>query len=790
MNIYLKLTLRNWWRNKLYFCISLFSLTVGLACTNLLVTYFIHEYNIESTNPHRENIYILRQDAPMEEGMKSAYVTPNAAKQIKESYTEVEQMLRINSIIIPHLQYQGHTLTDVTFVQADSTLLSFFDYTTKEGSLKEVLTVPDQVALSASFARRLFGDRSGIGEQVETVILEGKKKTYRVTAVLEDRPQSLLQFDMLTAISPNYSGGPTLLRLKEDTDVAALTQKIKDDEVPTLLPGQTHYYIDPVKDIYFTDNANGKPQPLPSFFHHTNVQQLYIALVSALLVLVIACLNYSNLNFSRTLQQLKMIHIEKLMGAKLKEIRMQLFLDAALTVTIAFLLSLLLINDILPLFNHLLSTRLAYSFFFSWQVLPSLLGFALLLAVVPGVYISHRLSHQSLSEYRKQYAGRGKQRIVQILVTLQFMLSLALVYATTIAKNQMKQIEQRAFRYENLIEVGDMMSGPRLQPLLQRLAERPEGIESMTLSSNSVLSGFLAQHSVTHPDGTEERFPVRNIDTGTSFFSTLNVRITEGIPPTEAIEKYGRSFYLNERYARLKGITPEDIGQKTLKDILPWVSSAESILGGIIEDYPTQSLQKETVPQLISIYDAGSTYMGQVGKYLQIRLQPEEREATLKRIEQAWKEMFDGQEFIYQDIHQQFMEQNKDITQLGSILNTYSLIALLLTCFGVFGISWYAVRQRTREIAIRKVHGASTLNIIWLLNRPFLGQIVLAYIISMPIAWYIMQWWLEQFVYRPTVTALQFVLPFLVVWAVALLTVGIHSWIAARVNPIHSLKIE
>ncbi|MBQ8521515.1 MAG: FtsX-like permease family protein, partial [Bacteroides sp.] len=702
---------------------------------------------------------------------------------------EVEQMLRINSIIIPYLQYQGHTLTDVTFAQTDSTLLSFFDYTAKEGSLKEALTVPDQVALSASFARRLFGERSGIGEQVETVILEGKKRTYRVAAVLEDRPQSLLQFDMLTAISPDYSGGPTLLRLKEGTDVAALTQKIKDDKVPTLLPGQTHYYIDPVKDIYFTDNANGKPQPMPAFFHHTNVQQLYIALVSALLALVIACFNYSNLNFSRTLQQLKMIHIEKLMGAKLKEIRMQLFLDAVLTVTLAFLLSVLLINDILPLFNKLLHTRLDYGFFFSGQVLPLLLGFALLLAIVPGVYISHRLSRQTLSEYREQYAGRGKQRIVQILVTLQFMLSFALVYATTVAQSQMKQIEERAFRYENLIEVGDMMSGPRLQPLLQQLAERPEGIEAITLSSNSVLTGFLAQHSVTHPDGTEERFPVRNIDTDASFFSTLNIRIIEGLSPTEAIEKYGRSFYLNEHYARLKGITSEDIGQKTLKDVLPWVS-AESILGGIIEDYPTQSLEKETVAQLISTDDAGSTYLGQVGKYLQIRLQPEKREATLKRIEQAWKEMFDGQEFIYLDIHQQFMELNEDITLLGRILNTYSLIALVLTCFGVFGISWYAVRQRTKEIAIRKIHGASPLHIVWLLNRPFLLQIVAAYIIAMPVTWYIMQGWLETFVYRPQVTALHFILPLLVVLAVSVLTVSVHSWLAARVNPINSLKTE
>lgn len=369
------------------------------------------------------------------------------------------------------------------------------------------------------------------------------------------------------------------------------------------------------------------------------------------------------------------------------------------------------------------------------------------------------------------------------------MLSLALVYATTVARSQMDILKSRASRYENLIEIGNMMSGPRLQPFQQRLATNLDGIEAMSLSSNSIINGYFSELAIEYPDGTEERYPELEFDTDTSFFSTMHIHLVEGLRPADALKKYGTSFYINERYARLKNVSSEDFGQKTLQDILPRVR-VKYILTGMIENYPTASLQKEINPQRIMVRDSGDTYLGQVGKYVLIRLQPEKRKATLERIERIWKEMFNGQDLVYTDVHQRFMELNKDVMQLNRILNTYSLIALLLTCFGVFGISWYALRQRTREIAIRKVHGASTLNIVWLLNRPFLGQIVLAYIVSMPIAWYIMQWWLEQFVYRPTVTVLQFVLPFLVVWAVALLTVGIHSWIAAKVNPIHSLKIE
>ncbi|MBE6273984.1 MAG: FtsX-like permease family protein [Bacteroides sp.] len=790
--LYLKLIARNWWRNKTYFFISLFSLTIGLACTNLLVTFFIHEYNIESTNPNRENIYVIRQDSPMEEGELMTYTTAMATEQIKNNYAEVESMLRMNTLTSSHYEYQGNKMSDVLALQVDSTLLHFFPYEVKEGSLKEALTTPDKVALTETYAQKVFGKKSCIGEVIESINAKGERKSYQIAAILKERPQSFLQFDMLTSIDESFFGGVTLLKLPQGADKDALLQKIKDDKVPTLMPGETEYYLHPIKDIYFASQPNSKQQPLP-FLHQANVQLLYIALFSALLVLVIACFNYSNLNLSRTLQQLKMIHIEKLMGAQLKEIRMQLFLDATLTVLIAFSLSLLLINDILVLFNDLLTVQLPYRFFFSWQVLPVLLTFVLLLAITPGIYISHRLSRQSLSEYRKQYTGQSRQRIVWALVTIQFILSLGLVYATLIAQNQMSLIKSRAFRYENMIEIGDMFSGPALQPFQQKLA-LVEGIEAMTLSSNSILGGFIMQLIVKQPDGSEEMRSKSFIHTEASFFPMMQVRILEGLSPEEAIKKYGAPFYINENYARWMNIRPEDIGTKTLQALdenyKSNANAAKNILAGIIENMPTNSLQETIMAQEITLHDSSSTDLTKSGKYLQIRLNPEKRETAIKEMERIWKEMFEGQHFVYSDMHQMFLQRNQEVMQLSNILNTYSLIALLLTCFGLFGISWYAVRQRIREIAIRKVHGASTLSIIWLLNRPFFIQIMIAYIIAMPIAWWLMQHWLEQFVERAEAHIGLFIVPLLVVGIVSLVTVSLHTLLAAKSNPLESLKTE
>lgn len=784
MNLFvtLKVIVRSWLRNKLYFAISLFSLMVGLACTNLLITFFIHEYNIENHNPERENIFILRQDMPMEEEGKTAYVHINAAKQIKNNYAEVKNILQVNDLRNYDLFYKGNKLPQVIFIHADSTLTAFFDYPVKEGSLEEVLNTPHKVALKESYARKVFGEKSAVGEIIEAFNSEGKKKSFQVAAVLKERPQSLLKFDMITSVEKDFNGSSiTLLNLAQGTNVNALLQKIKDDEVPTFTPGETYYHIDPIKEVYFSEDTQS---PLPGFLHQANVQLLYIALVSALLVLAIACFNYTNLNFSRTLQQLKLIHIEKLMGARELEIRTQLFLDAILMVMLSFALALLLINDILPLFNGLVSADLPYRFFFSVQVLPLLLVFVMLLSVIPGIYISHRLTRQSLSQFRIQYSGRSKQRIISLLVMFQFVLSLILVYATLIAHGQMEQIKIRASRYEHCIEIGDMMGGPGLYPFQQQLMKL-EGIETITLSGNGIM-GYTMVLNVKHSDGSTEHHTKAFFDTDKSFFQTMNIRVLEGLSPDEALEKFGKCLYINENYARWMNINPEDIGQQRMCAIL----KTDAILSGIIENFPTGSLNQQVIAQEITLHDAGASYLTQWGKYLQIRLKPENRKETLEAIEDIWKNMYEGQKFICQDLHQVFMDSNKEVMDLSNVLNTYSLIALFLTCFGVFGISWYAVRQRTREIAIRKVHGASILRILWLLNRPLLGQILVAYIIAMPVAWYIMQQWLEQFVYRAEVSVTHFILPLVVVALVAFFTVSLHSVIAARANPIQSLKIE
>lgn len=785
MNILLNLKLisRSWRRNKLFFIISLFSLTVGLGCTNLLMTFFIHEYNVESQTPDRNQIYALRQDSPMEEGKKVAYATLDASNQVKEKYAEVEDLLQLNGIPANICKYNDMKYENPLFICADSTLNHFFHYTTLEGSLLEALTTPDRIAVSEAFARKVFGKENGVGKILEITQAGGEVKSYQVAAIVQERTQSLIHFDLLTSIPRDFWGGVTLLKLKLGSMPEALEEKLKKDQIPTMTPGETQYYIDPLKALCFSSCHESKQQIIP-YIQHSDVQLLYIGLVSALLVLAIACFNYTNLSLSRTFQQLKMIHIEKLMGAKLKEIRTQLFCDAALTVFLAFLLSMLLINDLLPWFNELVSARLTFSFFFSWQILPLLLIFIFIMAILPGWYISRRLSRQTLSEYRQSYTGRKKQQLVWILVTIQFLFSIGLIYATTLAQNQIDLIKANGYRYENTIEVGETYSGP-LIAFYQEL-KQINGIESMTLSMSSVMNSWMRELPVRQADGSIKHHYVIHIPTDTTFLSTMHIRQIAGIPSAKAREEYGHPVFINENYARFLDVDASQIGHKLNE--FDTMSDTLSVIAGIIENFPFNSLEEEVSGQQISFVPESN--LAQVGMYIQIRLLPEIRTETLVQIKRLWTKMNGDKAFQYIDMHQKFMERNYKVFMLSRILISYSFIALILTCFGLFGISWYAVRHRTREIAIRKVHGATNWQIVWLLNRSFLRQILIAYIIAIPITWWLMQHWREQFAYQGTITVWDFLSPIVIVIAITIVTVSIHSYLSARSNPVNSLKTE
>lgn len=786
LNVTLKMILRSWWRNKVFFLVSVASLALGLACTNLLMTYFVHEHGLEGSNPDRDRIVFLRQDDPMNEGKRVAYAAADIPQRLKDSYAEVEDYLRLGKLDMLSCKVDGQKVDgSLILLSADTTLTRFFDYRTVQGSLEQVLHRPDQVALSAACARKLFGGGEAFGRHIEVQSESRGRQTYQVAAVLEERGQSLLQFDMLTAQTSDYWGGPTLLKLSPGADAVRLADKINADQVPTLMPGQTKYHLDPLEAVCFTTPDDASQQTL-DYISQTPVQTLYISLLAAVLILVIACCNYTNMSLSRLLQQLRMIHVEKLMGGTLRSIRLQLFGDAFLTVVLAFILSMLLVNDCLAMFNGLLGSRLTMGFFFSSRMLPWLLVFVLVMSVVPAWYISRRLSRLSFSQYRTLYGGRRKQRFVAVLVTVQFAISIGLLLATLTARRQMRLTERQADRYADCIEIGDGFGAP-LAPLKAELEKRVQGIESVTLSNGPVLNAWIRQLTVKRPDGSEVHTNLLALEGDTSLLHTLRMEQLNGERPARLLEQMARPVLVNESFVRQLVPAGTDPVGRSLREFDAEADDSLAVVAGVVRDFSVNSLEEAVTPLVVSLLSESGL---QKAACLQIRLRPESRTEALQQIESVWDEINPGQPFRYTDMHREFMERNEKVLSLSHLLTFYALIGLLLTGFGLFGIAWYATRQRIREISIRKVHGATRGQIIWLLNKPFCLYAAVAYVLSMPVAWWLMQRWLEQFAYRAPLSVGIFVWPLVVVWGVSALIVCLQGWMLSRVKAVEAMKNE
>lgn len=786
LNVTLKMILRSWWRNKVFFLVSVASLALGLACTNLLMTYFVHEHGLEGSNPDRDRIVFLRQDDPMNEGKRVAYAAADIPQRLKDSYAEVEDYLRLGKLDMLSCKVDGQKVDgNLILLSADTTLTRFFDYRTAQGSLEQVLHRPDQVALSAACARKLFGGGEAFGRHIEVQSESRGRQTYQVAAVLEERGQSLLQFDMLTAQTSDYWGGPTLLKLSPGADAVRLADKINADQVPTLMPGQTKYHLDPLEAVCFTTPDDASQQTL-DYISQTPVQTLYISLLAAVLILVIACCNYTNMSLSRLLQQLRMIHVEKLMGGTLRSIRLQLFGDAFLTVVLAFILSMLLVNDCLAVFNGLLGSRLTMGFFFSSRMLPWLLVFVLVMSVVPAWYISRRLSRLSFSQYRTLYGGRRKQRFVAVLVTVQFAISIGLLLATLTARRQMRLTERQADRYADCIEIGDGFGAP-LAPLKAELEKRVQGIESVTLSNGPVLNAWIRQLTVKRPDGSEVHTNLLALEGDTSLLYTLRMEQLSGERPARLLEQMARPVLVNESFVRQLVPADTDPVGRSLREFDAEADDSLAVVAGVVRDFSVNSLEEAVTPLVVSLLSESGL---QKAACLQIRLRPESRTEALQQIESVWDEINPGQPFRYTDMHREFMERNEKVLSLSHLLTFYALIGLLLTGFGLFGIAWYATRQRIREISIRKVHGATRRQIIWLLNKPFCLYAAVAYVLAMPVAWWLMQRWLEQFAYRAPLSVGIFVWPLVVVWGVSALIVCLQGWMLSRVKAVEAMKNE
>lgn len=780
-SISFKIIFRSWGRNKTFTIISILSLAVGIACTNLLAAFVIHEYNIEAGNPNIDRMVVAKQTI-VEAGMTGFIVSSDITPQLIERVPELDGVCRVLPYMMTvYCKAGDNFFRDFKVMESDSTFFSFFPQKVMAGSLDDVSVGPDRVILTESFSKRLFGSSNPIGQAVQILFGPddfGDKEglsTFTVSAVVKDDSQAAFDFDVMFFDKPGP--GLNFFLLKDNVSISDLQAKTENLFIKRN-DGREF------KNTFLTiRQACLDTVTLPSPLKKPNVTLLIIALFSAILILVIACFNYINLSFSRIFKQLYSLNVQKLMGAGSRDLSMQLFADTFMTVGVGFLIAQLIQIDLLTAMNRIMSVQVPVNFLYSSQMLPVTFGFILLLACIPALYMSWRLPEMSISVYNNFYRGKSKQRIITSLAVVQFVISFILIIGNFTVRSQISLLYDKAENYKNIytFSAGDNETS------MQRLKDRIlpiSGIQAAALN-NPTYEWPLSEFS---PDGSYESYTSE--DGGEEIMEVMGYKLLQGLPWKEAIKRYPHPVYLNRTWANslfpdgdlpIGGLIKEY--EPRLKERPPF--GDDHVIAGVVEDYFKLNVSNS----LETPIDKGIISYTTDGLYLKVRIDPDNTSA-IKQIYQEWNKLYPEKYLEHESLYNKILGNNKTLFELSDLLMMYSVISILLTCFGLFGIALYAIEQRTKEIGIRKVNGSTTWQIVKLLNGRFILWTGIAFVIATPVAWWLLNRWMESFVYRAGFSVWLYILSFIIVVGITLLTVSWHSFRAASGNPVKALRDE
>jgi putative ABC transport system permease protein len=801
---YIKIALRNLRRNKLYSILNITGLAIGITCCILILLYVQDELSFDRFHEKADRIFRVSTHFVLKDRVMNFASTAHVqGPMFKEEYPEVENYVRFNSYGSRRMiRYEDVTYAEEKFIWVDNSVFDIFSFNLIKGNPKEALTKPNTVVLTQEIAEKYFGDQDPIGKNLRI----HNDELYMVTGVIENvpanshiRPDFLASFITLDLQATGNAAADlvsnvdyyTYLLLEEGADYRALEQKFV---------GFIEKYLAPLIDS-IGGSARYELQPLTRIYLHSDLENelertgemAYVLLFSGigLFILILACLNFMNLSTARSANRAKEVGLRKVVGAQRAQLIKQFIGESMILTFIAILLSLLLVLLTLPVFNGISGKNLAMSYLTNPLLLLGLFGFFVIVSFIGGSYPAFFLSAFRPVEVLQGRLRRGaKNSILRIaLVSLQFTVSIVLIIGTLIVYKQLNYVRNKNLGYDK-----DHIIALRIRN--EETQKRHEAIRNALLANPNILSvsasnslplgqnSFSAHHIAGQPMTEMIMLHTQIVDE--HFVDTYNMEIVQGRNfsidfPTDA----DNAIIINEATVRKLGWQEKALGKEI--DALMSLNEMKTYrVIGVIKDYHFLSLHEEIQP--LVLYNA-SPYGGDYYR-MSIRARPENIQETIGFLRSTWRK-FDSQfplEFVFLDDQYDALYRTEE--RLGQLFGYFTALAILIGCLGLFGLSAYSAEQRTKEIGIRKVLGATTPNVTMLLVREFTKWVLLAVLIAWPLGYYIMNTWLQNFAYRIGLGVDTFLFSALLALAIAILTVAYQAVRAAVANPVDSLKYE
>ncbi len=769
----LKLILREWKRNKLFSITAILSLTIGFVCCNLLTSFVINEWKISEGSPDYNRIFALKTDNPMTletTKEKSSWILGQIPQLFKERYPEINSFCRFQASD-NSFEYEEYKSNNIAFLHVDNNISDFFKIPVISGDLHKTLSSPGEAAITSSLAKKVYGSTNVLGKSFSITSGSGTSPQ-KITSVIDDSyTSSFISFDVLLSLNEkSYHGGVTFFKLKNSQASVSLTKKIDDDlnELPRLT-SDCKYYLQSLTDFYFD---RSETQSNWVFLLKRDSLFMYIGIISAIAILLIACFNFINLYLVRLFKANSSNSIHKILGANTQELQLRFLMESFLATMIAFSSSFILVLATLPAFNKLFNAHLTIAFLLDKTVLLFYLILIIIFTFIPVIYLTLRFNNKDYEGIVNKNTGKKKIFFSNTMISVQFGFSVVLIISAFIYTKQLDFISETAGINPNLIQLyGADISNDNIK-VFKNEVNKLNCVEASTISPMSFLNTGIALG--------DDGIPILLYRMDNDFVQVHDLTMVEG-----------SGFFTNSEENSNQAIVNETLIHKY--KIENPIDKTVSLLGeeirivGVVKDFYTELFTVKIKPTIIQPYDVKEKYFGQ---FLQIKLQYGNKEAALAQLKKLWTTTFPDKTFSYSFLADDFKDLHKDYKQLAKMTTLFTIISLLLSIFGLFAIAWYSVERRIKEIGIRKVNGARISEILITISKDFFKWIIIAFIFACPIAYIIMTKWLQHFAYKTNISWWVFAISGLFTCCITLITISWQSVRAATRNPVEALKNE
>lgn len=807
---YLLLSFRNLFKQKGLSLINISGLSIGLACFILFLLYALNEFSYDRFHSNGENIYRVYRWTEAMQGDKASgdvYMPMPLGPAMKEDLTDVKEYVRFREGWGDNFVRSGDEVLRLPISFADPSLFNVFSFPIVSGNRSNPLKELNSIVITEKISKRLFGNESAIGKTLQ-IKLEAAFEPFIISAVAKDLPPNssltfdvIGNFDFLAATQSgkrsvdnwNRSSYLTFIEMREGADVSKLESSLSlfrkkyypEEESELRKAGYwkgkgvpVSFGLQPLSIIHTDTNITGGP------VEQVDPGTIWLLLGIAGGVLLIACINFTTLSIGRSASRSKEVGIRKVIGGRRKELVVQFLLEAMLLTVISTVVAIMLINLLLPSFNELSGKSLAFSFGLYPEIGYLLIALMLIVGLIAGSYPALVLSSfDPVKALKSRLKVGGLNIFTRSLVTFQFVISVGLIISTLIILQQLNYMQSKnpGFNKENIVVVDAEGTTAKVNfPIIRQTLSSDPSIIGIAGSELGLGEGTGWSRSGFDYKGKLKQVFEYYVDD--AYIPLMSIQLLAGRNFDNRIASdTNTSVIVNEQMVKDFGWTIDNaVGQP----LTGYSENKTPVVIGVVKDFNFRPLREDVLPQMFHQF-ADYNPM----KFF-IKIKPGNPSGTLSSIEKAWKAIVPDLPFKYSFLDEDLDRFYKTEARWSRIVGWAGGISIFLACLGLLGLAALSVLNRTKEIGIRKVLGASVSGIIRLLSADFVKLVMIAFIIATPLAWYFMHQWLQDFAYRIDITGWVFAIAGLTSITIAVLTVSIQALQAAMSNPVKSLRSE